>query len=164
MCRTLGDSLPAKLRVFFPFPAGARTPDDSGLLASLFVSPLFGNREDKAAQKDAANAEVDRLLGLPVPELAAEVMPAFGPDGPRGHGPNGGINILQVMIFMMRSFPKATGFMTKLQEPVRESVQALENAGLALRSGTRDGSWYSATRLGQSALADGTVSQQLKAS
>lgn len=38
---------------------------------------LFGNDDDKAA----AQAESDRLRNLPLVELAAEIMPAFGPDG-----------------------------------------------------------------------------------
>lgn len=127
------------------------------------MSPLFGNREEKAAQKASSNAEVDRLVTLPVPDLALEIMPAFGSDGPKGHGPNDGINLLQVIAFLTRSTPGADKAATRLQEPVREGVQALEHAGLVVRSGGREGSWYNATRLGQSALSDGTVRQNLPA-
>jgi hypothetical protein len=42
---------------------------------------LFGNKEEKAAKAAAAQAESERLIALPVADLAAEIMPAFGPDG-----------------------------------------------------------------------------------
>jgi hypothetical protein len=128
------------------------------------MSPLFGNREEKAARAAAGNAEVERLVALPVPDLAAEIMPAFGPDGPKGHGPNHGINRLQVVIYLMRSFTGADKAGTRLQEPIREGIQALENAGLAVETRTQHGTWYNATRQGESALADGTVRQHLPAS
>ena len=126
------------------------------------MSPLFGNREEKAAKAAASNAEVDRLLALSVPDLATEIMRAFGADGPRGYGPNGGINVLQIIAFMMRSSPGADKAATRLREPIQEGVQALEHASLILRSGTvGGGGWYNATRLGESALADGSVRQHL---
>jgi hypothetical protein len=42
---------------------------------------LFGNREEKTARAAAAEAESERLRSLPVADLAAEILPAFGPDG-----------------------------------------------------------------------------------
>jgi hypothetical protein len=35
---------------------------------------MFGNKEEKAAQAAAAQAKADRLLALPVADLAAEIM------------------------------------------------------------------------------------------
>jgi hypothetical protein len=126
------------------------------------MSPLFGNREEKAAKAAAGNAGVDRLLALSVPDLAAEIMPAFGADGPRGHGPNGGINLLQIIAFIARSSPGADKAATRLREPIQEGLQALEHASLIVRSGTvGGGGWYNPTRLGESVLADGSVRQHL---
>ena len=43
---------------------------------------LFGNKVEKRAEEAAAQEAVDRLVGLPVADLAVEILPAFGPDGP----------------------------------------------------------------------------------
>ena len=47
----------------------------------LLSMGLFGNKADKQAKTAVAEAESQRLLALSLPELAAEVMPAFGPVG-----------------------------------------------------------------------------------
>ena len=87
-----------------------------------------------------------------------ELMPAFGPDGPHGQGPNGGINILQVLAWVNDAhFARGISYISKLQEAVREGIQALDHAGLVITSGGRDGTWTAVTRLGQTALAAGTV-------
>ena len=120
---------------------------------------LFGKSEEKAAEEAAAEAEADRLLSLPVPELAAEVMAAFGPEGAR---PGHELNILQVMNWMMSSYPGGTKYLKQLQQPVREAIQALENAGLVVRMGAGGpGARLKATRLGDQALAEGKVAEHL---
>ena len=53
------------------------------------VSPLFGKNDQKAAEVEAAKAEADRLGALTPAELAVELMPVFGPEGPKGRGPDG---------------------------------------------------------------------------
>jgi hypothetical protein len=126
------------------------------------VSPLFGKSEAKVAQAEAAKAEFDRLAALPPAELAVEIMPVFGPGGPKGKGPSGGINILQVMIGLLGDTPGGTKYMSQLQEAVREGLQVLEHAELVLRNTRQGGTWYNATRLGETALADGTVQQQIQ--
>lgn len=104
-----------------------------------------------------------RLEQLSVVELAVELMPAFGPEGPKGHGLNGGINILQVMAWKLSAFPRATKFMTRLQEPVREGLQALENAGLVLKTASSQaGTWWNATRAGTAVLTAGTVAESVR--
>jgi hypothetical protein len=45
-------------------------------------------------------------------------------------------------------------------EPVREGLEPLENAGLVLRTRRHQDTW-AVTRLGQTALADGTVQDHL---
>jgi hypothetical protein len=95
--------------------------------------------------------------------MAVELMPVFGPDGPKGQGPSGGVNILQVGIALLEKIPRGTKYTSQLQEPIREGLQVLEHAELVLRSTRSHGTWYSATRLGETALAEGTVQQQIQA-
>jgi hypothetical protein len=126
------------------------------------LSPLFRKSEEKAAREEAGRVEFERLMALPMPDLARELMPAFGPDGPHGRGPDGGINILQLLGWVSTShFPGGVSYQRKLMEPVREGVQALERAGLVLSTRRQQGTWMAATRLGQTALADGTVQDHL---
>jgi hypothetical protein len=124
--------------------------------------PLFHKSDDKIAKEGAAQAEFDRLNALSPAELAVEVMPAFGPVGPHGHGPNGGINILQALLWLNQGhFPSGVSYIRQLQEPVREAIQALDHAGLVLTTAGPQGAWTSATRLGLASLADGTLSQRV---
>jgi hypothetical protein len=129
------------------------------------VSPLFGNREDKAAQGAAALAEIEWLSSLPAADLAAEMMPAFGPDGPRV--PGGGLGILQVMTWLMSSYPRGNKGLSRLLPAACEGVQVLENAGLVqvLQRGS-DGSVgrLTVTRLGERALTEDSVHRYLNSS
>jgi hypothetical protein len=120
---------------------------------------LFGNKEEKAAQEQAAKAEAERLQSLTAVQFAEVLMPAFGPDGPK---PGGYLNDLQVGMWLMSSFPRGTKFMTELRNPIMEGLQVLENADLIV-SRTRGGaaSLLKATRLGEEALAEGNVSKHL---
>jgi hypothetical protein len=126
---------------------------------------MFGNKGEKAAQDVAVSAEIERLTSLPVTDLAAAMMPAWGargPDGPRV--PGGGVGILQVLSWLMSSYPRGNKNLSRLLPVGREGIQALERAGLVqiLQRG-EDGSIgrLSATRLGQAALADDSVRQHL---
>ena len=127
------------------------------------MSPLFGKSEAKAGQDDAAKAEADRLGALSPADMAVVLMDVFGPDGPMGRGPSGGINILQVGIALLEKTPRGTTYMSQLQEPIREGLQVLEHAEPVLRTTRQAGTWYNATRLGETALADGTVRQKIQA-
>jgi hypothetical protein len=120
---------------------------------------LFGKSEEKAAQDEAAKAEADRLQSLSVPELAEALMPAFGPDGPT---PGGNINQLQVGMWLMSSYPRGNKYMKDLRQPISEGVQALENGGLVVGSSQSAVSWFKATRLGETALAEGSVGRYVK--
>ena len=127
------------------------------------MSPLFGNKEKKEAEKAETQAAIDHLIGLSPAELAVQVMPALGPGGPRGQGPNHGPNILQIMIFVVKDIPRGNGHLKELDQPVREALQILEHAELALRTTrSQSGTWWSATRAGEAALTDGTVQQQIQ--
>ncbi len=124
------------------------------------MSPLFGNKEEKRAQDAAAEAEVQRLIGLPVEDLAAEILPAFGPDGP-GKGEKS-INILQIASFMVRDFPRGASHIRPLLEPLREGVQRLEHCELVrtqVQSGA--GGRTTITRRGLDAIASGNPRQYI---
>lgn len=128
------------------------------------MSPLFGNKDEKAAREAAAKAESQRLVALPVTDLAAELMPAFGPDGLQtrsGHrqGP------VELSTWLLSSFSTSVKYRQPLLGPVMEGLQALEHAGLVERRGFGGGSSSSstchATRLGQTALGEGSVRRYL---
>lgn len=95
---------------------------------------LFGNKEEKAAEEQAAKAEAERLQSMSAVELAEVLMPAFG-----------------------------SKYLKDLREPIMEGLQDLENAGLIVGR-TRGGaaSLLKATRLGEDALAEGTVADHLR--
>jgi len=121
------------------------------------VSPLFGNREQKEADIAAAKAEADRLAALSPAELAVDVMPAFGPGGPKA-SQSYGINVLQIGMALVKDTPRGASELKELLDPIRESLQVLEHAELITRStGREGGTWYKATRLGETALAEGSV-------
>jgi hypothetical protein len=122
---------------------------------------IFGNRQEKRAAEEAAKTEADRLVGLPVPELAAEVLPAFGSDGP-GKGDKE-IGTLQIGMFLMDDFPQGRQFIRQLVDPIHEGIQALENAGLIERRVRNiGGSTVSVTRAGLAAIESGTAAEALK--
>ena len=125
------------------------------------MSPLFGNREQKQAEKDAAAAEVTRLAALTAADLAVEVMPVFGPGGPKSSAGTGGLNVLQVGIGVMQKFPRGSSMLQQLVEPLREALQVLEHRELIVRTTIQTGTWWHATRLGESALADGSVATRV---
>jgi hypothetical protein len=122
----------------------------------------FGSEEKKAGQA-AAEAEVQRLHDLPVPDLAAEVMPAFGPGGMNiksGHQQGA----IQVVDWLLADCKAKASLRQRVVAPTIEALQALEHAGLldASNFGSRATvKTYRPTRAGETALAEGTVSQQL---
>lgn len=121
------------------------------------MSPLFGKSEEKAAQEAAALAELERLKGLPVADLAGELLPAFGPDGiPHARA---GVRPQQLCKWLMGSYPRASKFNPgQLLMPVREGLQNLEHAELVTSSGLDRASIWRVTRLGENQLAQGETS------
>ena len=122
---------------------------------------LFGSKSEGQAKAAAAEAESLRLRSLPVPELAAEVLPAFGTDGINakpGHrqGP------VEVVSWLL---PDASvKYRQPVLGPVIEALGVLEHADLLTRRsfGSKgQASTYQVTRLGETALAEGTVRAQL---
>jgi hypothetical protein len=115
---------------------------------------IFGNKQEKRAEEEAAKTESDRLASLPVPDLAAEILPAFGPEGP-GKGEKE-IGTLQIGMFLMDDFPRGRQFIKPLVDPIHEGIQALENAGLIERRNHNIGtSTVKVTRAGLEAIESG---------
>jgi hypothetical protein len=121
---------------------------------------MFRNSEDKRVQEEAAKAEVERLCGLPVADLAADVMPVFGPDGPDPKGGNG-VPVVEVMSYAARPIPRGDLHLMPLAVPVREAMQALEHASLISLELAVHGGRMHITRLGRKALAEGNVRRYL---
>jgi hypothetical protein len=127
------------------------------------MSRLFGKSEAKDAAANAARTEVERLNALPVADLAAELMPAFGPDGPRSGKE---INSLQASSWLMRSYPTGSKQSRDLHRAVCEGLELLEHSGLveilnSKRGSVATGAHLRATRLGESALASDQVASHL---
>jgi hypothetical protein len=136
---------------------------------------LFGGREDRSAEADALDAEIDRLDRLPLPALAAEVMAkAFGPgaewEDPEEEVTIGGPNIGAGATVAGIATEMAPGGSTKgvdertrlrLQRLVAEGVQALEHAALIRPQShiAMEGLDYTPTRLGRKVLAAGAVAE-----
>jgi hypothetical protein len=122
---------------------------------------LFGDKAQKQANAAAAEAESERLGAMPVVELAVEIMAAFGPNGinaKSGHrqGP------FEVVSWLVPDLPMK--YRNTVLGPVIEALGVLEHANLVTgRSFGSDGgsSTYHASRLGETALAEGTVREQL---
>jgi hypothetical protein len=119
---------------------------------------LFGNKQEKAAQRAAAEAEVARLKALSARELAVVLMSAFGP------GESGGstqLGELQVAMWALAAYKASAANTAALRDVVREALQVLENANLLTRVPARGGGWLKPSDLGKEVLAAGTVREVL---
>jgi hypothetical protein len=127
---------------------------------------LFGNKAQKQMEEAAAaKEEADRLAGLPVAEIAAEILAAFGPDGP-GKNATKSIGTFQIGLWLMRDFPRGNQYMKELLAPIREGTQALEHAELVEIRATNNGGVAEramATRLGLATIEDGSAAEKLAA-
>jgi len=133
------------------------------------MSPLFGNRENEAAGQ--RQADVERLLALPVAELAAQILPLWGSgDISPSKLHQGEYAANEIASWLAGSKPSAmyspgSPFRHPLDQAVVEAIQALENAGLLVRTfSSSSGSRLHLTRLGERALAEGNIAEYLPAS
>jgi len=141
------------------------------------MAPLFGGRDGDPGRDTLIAAELDRVGGLPLPQLAAEVMArAFGPGGPGGPGQPGTLEAgsptatvvrldelaISRLLISADAFQHATPEqLARLRHLAGEAVQALEHAAL-IRVSWQGGSQHClATRRGRSAAERGTVSEIL---
>ncbi len=114
-------------------------------------------------------AEFERLWAMWPTDLAAELMPASGPDGPTGF--RGKIlSRRDLCKWLLRAYPRDRKYKFYLDEMVCEAMQVLEHAELVKVSWFKTGSenadpvtvCYSTTRLGAAVLANGNFSQRIK--
>jgi hypothetical protein len=124
------------------------------------MSPLFRRSEEKAARKAAARVEIDRLRKVPVDDLAADVLPALGPDGPT-HGTS--IRVQQLCEWLLTDFPGAGRMDTlDLLAPVNKALERLDDVGLVSPISVQRAPVWRITPLGESAIAEGDVRDRLR--
>ncbi len=128
------------------------------------MSPLFGSKDTKHDDRpgDAeALAEAQRLAALPLPQLAAEVMDKGFNPGPASDG------LPTVRMIAEDIAPGLAGrepdAFQSLYDIVGEGMQLLEHACLIRYTvwSSQGGVFFTATRLGRAALAQGKVEHLL---
>ena len=120
---------------------------------------LFRKSEEKAAREAAAQAEIDRLKGLSIEELAVIVLPGLEPEGT---GPERYLRTQQLCEYLLRDFP-GIGQTRPLQLMARvgRALVKLEEAGLASSLSLERSPRWCITTVGASALAEGTAERRL---
>jgi hypothetical protein len=108
----------------------------------------FG-KQDHTADDDVARVNFERLMALSTTDLAAELMPAFGSDGPK---PGKDLNHLVLVSWLLGGYRGAGGVSSRLQpdRAVIEALQVLEHADLVTSRTTSPQRW-NASRLGAAA-------------
>ncbi len=126
---------------------------------------LLGRKEGQMANDEAARAMFDWATSVPPADLAAWLMPAFGPDGPKGGNDLRQSDLVEWLWrgYRTPTFPGAT----TVGKPILEAVQLLEHSELVYVSSPTETNTvlkWSATRSGLAAVADGTgaVRQRIK--
>jgi len=123
------------------------------------MSPLFRRDEEKAARKAAAKLEIDRLRALSVDDLAVDLMPGLGPDGPT-HGAS--VWPQQLCEYLLRDYPGAGGTQTlDLLSAVNRALDMLHDARLVSTISIQRTPRWQITPLGERVLADGDVRERL---
>lgn len=123
------------------------------------MSPLFRRSEEKAAQKAAAKQEIERLRALSVDDLAADLLPGLGPDGPT-HGTS--LWPQQLCQYLLRDYPGAGRMATlELMARVNRALDTLDDAGLVRTISVQRTPLWQITSLGERVLAEGTVRERL---
>jgi hypothetical protein len=124
------------------------------------VSPLFRRSEEKAALKAAAKVEIERLRSVGVDDLAVDLFPGLGPDGPT-HGTS--VRVQQLCGYLLRDYPGAGQMDTlDLLAPVNRALDRLQDAGLVSPISVQRTPVWRITPLGESTLAEGNVRERLR--
>jgi hypothetical protein len=127
---------------------------------------MFGNKDNDAGENQ--QSEVERLLALPVAELAAQIFPFWGSGpGARASLQDGDYlpNVIASWIAGTRPsavYSAGSPFKSPLDRAVAEAIQTLEHAGLLIRTFGTTGSRVHLTRLGERALSSGDVAGYLR--
>jgi hypothetical protein len=123
------------------------------------VSPLFRRSEEKAAAKAAAKVEIDRLRALSVDDLAVELLPGLGPDGPT-HGTS--VWPQQLCEYLLRDHPGAGRMQTlDLLAPVNRALDLLGDLRLVSPLSVQRTPMWRITPLGERALVEDSVRERL---
>ena len=123
------------------------------------MSPLFRRSEEKAARKAAAKQEIERLRALSVDDLAADLLPGLGPDGPT-HGAS--VWPQQLCQYLLKDYPGAGQMQTlDLSVAVNRALDRLQHAGLVSPISVQRTPLWRITPLGESTLAEGNVRERL---
>jgi hypothetical protein len=123
------------------------------------MSPLFRRSEERAARKAAAKVEIDRLRALSIDDLAADLLPGLGPDGPTK-----GTSVWpqQLCEYLLRDYPGAGKMQTlDLLAPVNRALDLLEDVRLVSAMSVQRTPVWRITPLGERALAEGDVRERL---
>ena len=124
------------------------------------MSPLFHRSEEKATQKAAAKLEIERLRALSVDDLAEELLPGLGPDGPT-HGAS--VWPQQLCQYLLRDHPGAGRMQTlDLLAAVNRALDLLHDVRLVSPISVQRTPVWRITPLGERALAEGTVRERLR--
>jgi hypothetical protein len=123
------------------------------------MSPLFRRSEEKAARKAAVKREIERLRALSVDELAVDLLPGLGPDGPT-HGTS--VWAQQLCAYLLRDYPGAGQMDTlDLMAAVNRALDMLHDARLVSTISIQRTPRWQITPLGERALTDGNVRERL---
>jgi hypothetical protein len=129
---------------------------------------LFGEKKAHTAEDQATRTMIDWANDVPPADLAAQLMPAFGPDRPEDDATS--VRDDNLVEWLFHGYPKPSisqlaGYRNQLRTPIREAVQLLEHAELVFVSNaSTDDPYWRATRLGLATLASGkaAVRQRIK--
>lgn len=124
------------------------------------MSPLFRRNSEPTAVDTQAQARLAELGTMPPAELARQLLPGLGPEGvPHARG---GVTPQVLCKWLVEDTPGVAKFNPlQLLMPVREALQQLEHASLVTQSGRDRATIWRITRLGETALADGTLASHL---
>jgi hypothetical protein len=134
------------------------------------MSPLFGGKDKDRPPVALPLLSPEQLTAMPLAELGALILPVWGAGETTPYRWRDGEeapNRLAAALTGQRapiSFNSSTPFSGPHAKAIGEAVQDLERAGLLLRTySTESGSLLTITRLGERAIAEGTVARHLRA-
>ncbi len=121
---------------------------------------LFQKSPEKAAEKAAAKAEIERLKKLRVDDMAMLLMPMLGPDGlSKGYT----VRVQQLCEELLRDFPAGKGMIAlELSGRVITALQRLQHVDLVEPISIMRSPPWRITEIGREALEDGTVEKFVK--
>jgi len=130
------------------------------------MSPLFGGRKPPPPVLPQLPAR--QLLAMPVTELAVLILSAWATGEIPIHWRDGELAPSRFAALLTGQpepflFQPTKPFASPLDRATAEAIQALEQAGLLLRTfSSESGSLLSLTRRGEQALAEGTTDRYLR--